>query len=176
MEKKKCTACKGLFDKTEQFFFIQNSKQKRADGKIKIYTSFRSNCKQCWIKNSRKKARQKRCKELGVSMSQYKQAANQQRALSKYKNKELIGVPKSLRHHIRDKIKNGYIYKGLEQWENDVELSIRKAQLKHRKYNYQNKGRLTSKEINRACIIRLSNAVIANRLRHQRKSYNKKEY
>lgn len=68
---KTCGTCKNKYPKTTEYFFVKKIKQQDAKGELKIYNSFRSDCKKCHAKKGEKKRIEKRCKEMGCNVSEY---------------------------------------------------------------------------------------------------------
>jgi len=72
IEYKTCSTCKKEYQKTKEYFFVKNRKQKLASGKIAVYKGFRSNCKKCHNIKGQKNRIKKRCKELDCDISDYR--------------------------------------------------------------------------------------------------------
>jgi hypothetical protein len=69
---KTCVNCKKEYPKTIEYFFTRKIKQHNSKGELKIYNSFRSNCKKCHSKKGDQIRVKKRCKELDCNVSDYR--------------------------------------------------------------------------------------------------------
>tara|TARA_R110002096_G_scaffold424927_1_gene633224 strand:+ start:68 stop:667 length:600 start_codon:yes stop_codon:yes gene_type:complete len=70
--KKTCGTCKNEYPKTTEYFFIRKIKQCNSKGELKIYNSFRSDCKKCKAEKGNKRRIKKRCKEMNCCVSDYR--------------------------------------------------------------------------------------------------------
>lgn len=162
MENKICGTCGMVFPKTKDYFCVRNQNMKRKNGDHYVYSSFRSDCKNCKAQKEKIKFRKKRFKELNVcTEEEYKKAFRKQIVFKKTKYKELFGIPQSKAQHISAKIDKGYVFTTIEQYDKDVNDNFRKAHLKSRKYKYEHDEKLTKSEINEKQSEIISNSRIA---------------
>lgn len=70
---KTCGTCKVEYPKNTQYFFARKIKQYNSKGELKIYDSFRSDCKKCAAKKGEKRRVIKRCKEMNCDISKYRE-------------------------------------------------------------------------------------------------------
>jgi hypothetical protein len=128
---KTCTNCKEDFPKNKDYFFVKKTKQKLASGKIAIYFSFKSICKKCHGKKGNDLRVKKRCVELNCDVLDYRKNWKQQYTNTRMHHPEITGLSKGRRTVVLKKIKNGYIYKGEEQYKKDCLFNISMAARKH---------------------------------------------
>lgn len=157
---KKCCTCGIEYPKTLEYFFRKKIKENRADGRAALYLSFRSDCKKCHGEKGKQRHRKNRYSELGCSEENYKESWIRQMSINKYKYKELSFLPRSVRHRIYNKIKNGYSFTTIEQYKLDCRINAGKPK---RKYFYKNKGLLSMAEKNKKYADILTDAHVANR-------------
>tara|TARA_R110000772_G_scaffold23786_1_gene63418 strand:+ start:825 stop:1406 length:582 start_codon:yes stop_codon:yes gene_type:complete len=85
---KKCINCNVHLPKTDDFFFKRVEKNILADGSIKTYTSFRSNCKKCHSKKGNQRRIKLRCEEMNCEVSEYRKKWKKQYTETRTKDKE----------------------------------------------------------------------------------------
>tara|TARA_B110000211_G_C14013769_1_gene524433 strand:+ start:166 stop:786 length:621 start_codon:yes stop_codon:yes gene_type:complete len=72
-EYKTCGTCKKEYLKTTEYFFTRKIKQYNTKGDLKIYNSFRSDCKECRAEKGNKRRIKNRCKEMNCDISEYRE-------------------------------------------------------------------------------------------------------
>ena len=110
MEKKTCRSCNIEIPKNDTYFFKRNTKQVNSKGEIKIYNSFRSDCKKCCGKKNEKRRVKKRCDELGCDVDNYKK--NWKKQYKKTVAKDLVAMEiltKSQYQNYLVLLKSGYV-------------------------------------------------------------------
>jgi len=135
METKICSECKQELPKTKEYFFTKHYKQKTVNG-ISEYTCFRSTCKKCHSILSTKKNRNKRIKELGCTLENYKETYLKNIAHKHIKYTELKDIPKEKRGQILKFIRNGLEYKSFADYENYIKSVFDLRSIEKRKYDY----------------------------------------
>lgn len=165
METKACGRCKVEYPKTTEYFFRKIYKQKMANGEIKEYKSLRYLCKKCHGQDGEDRRRLKICKQNGWDIKDYNKNYRNKIAFNKLKYKELDGIKRSTRGHIRRKIDNGYVFTGMDNYIKDIEINRRKNALKMRKYDYGHENKLTQKERNDKSKEILLDSFVCNRIK-----------
>jgi hypothetical protein len=132
MGTKICSCCKKELPKTEDYFFLTKRKQQNKSG-IAVYYVFKAVCKKCHCKKSEENRLKKRCKEMNCEVSDYRKNWKKQYSETRTHFKEIIHLPKGVQSVIRNKIKEGYVFKNYEQYRVDCKKNISKVK---RKYDY----------------------------------------
>lgn len=166
---KKCNCCKLEFPKNEAYFFKKIIKQQNKNG-LAVYYSFRSTCKSCHNKKGESNRIKKRCKEMGCSISEYRQFWKKQYSETRTLIKEISHLPNGVQGVIRKKIKNGYTFTTYNQYKLDCTENRSKSS---RKYDYGDCRIVPKKILNRSGIINLTDAYIAMRLNQKVKDVPK---
>lgn len=164
MKNKICCTCKKELPRNEKYFFRKTERQILSTGEEKIYYSFRSNCKECHAKKVSLIRLKKQCEKYGCTPENYKEAYSKKQAYDKLKYKELLDIPQSKRHYIREKIDKGYEFISIEKWNIDTKENTRIGNINKRKYDY-GKEVITRKDMNNAYRKELTPAIIANRFK-----------
>lgn len=163
METKICSKCKQALPKTKEYYFTKNYTQQNK-GKISHYTCFRSTCKKCHSLLQTEKNRNKRIEELGCTHENYKETYYKIISEKKTKYKELSFLPNNKRGYLIRKIKKGYVFEGVEKWNNDVKESYKIAAKNRRKYDYGDVEKVTHQMRNEMAMKYLVNSRLAQSL------------
>ena len=168
---KVCGNCQKSFPKTNEYFHnrVINEFSVR-ENCFKTYYSLKNVCKQCHSYLTKLRFQTKRSKELNCDLSDFRQATFKK--LSNDKTKILEA--KNIKGYalLLKRIKKGYVFTTIEQYENDKELWKIQTNISKRKLSYPECSRISElpKEVinlvkqeyvNRV----LPDGVIANRLR-----------
>ena len=136
MENKKCGGCQKEYPKTQEYFFIRNIKQiSKTTGELKIYKSFKSQCKKCHGLQGDKIRVKKRCLEMSCEVVDYNKNWKKQYSNSRILFKEVNDSPVKNKTTIHNKIRKGYVYLSYEQYRIDCRKNISQVR---RKYDYGN--------------------------------------
>ena len=128
---KMCTSCKKVFPKTLEFFFKKKMKQTLANGTVKFYDSFRSNCKACYGKKGNERKVAKRCKELGCQVEDYRESWKKQYSKTRTKYPQITHLPKTVQWTLRKWIDGGYVFTTYEQYRIDHRRNLSKVRRKN---------------------------------------------
>jgi len=133
-----CCSCKKEFPRNREFFFKKTMKQKTADGTIKTYHSFRSDCKDCHAKKGNNRRLKKRFKELGIdSLEEYKEAYIFQGKQTRRENPEIfiLDIPDDEKRKINIWcLRYGYKFTNLESFYKAKEEKHRELLTKSKRY------------------------------------------
>lgn len=162
METKICTNCKKEFEKTEKNFFRKAIFWVKKNGE-KVYGSkLTATCRPCHSELITKRNREKRCKELGCDLKEYRKEYYKQIAISKTKLPH-IKDKKEYKYILR-KIRQGYKFTIMEQYYIDKENTKVEKFLKMRKVDYPECKKVSDlpKEIFNKCKNEYNNRVLTD--------------
>ena len=170
-ENKTCGTCRKEYPKTKNYFFIRKIKQHNAKGELKIYNSFRSDCKSCRAKKGSKRRVAKRCKEMNCDISEYRE--NWKKQYSKTRTMDLVAknqLTNGEYNVYRSYLKKGLIFSVKEYRERVYVNKHSKPWL--RKFDYGGKVFLEDKErrnkANRNKIDNITDSYITNYLGYKK--------
>jgi len=146
---KVCGCCKKKLPETTEYFFTKKHKQKLKDGSIAEYICYRSLCKKCHAIKTKIHTQEKRCKELGCSLSDYRKAWKKQMWDKKTKHKEIyaLNIPDSKKQTIIKKIRKGYKFTTYEAYIEYAKKELRKSLAARCIYDDLPKGYTIWKEV-----------------------------
>jgi len=166
-----CGTCQSEFPKTKDYFFVRKIKQYNAQGKLKIYNSFRSDCKACYSKKSYKNKVKNKCKKLNCNTSEYakewKRQYTEKRTID-LEAKEVL-TEGQYNHYIKllkkEAVENYDDYlKRVEKSKANRNEILRNEVLSKQKYFTKEDKRLALRMYSRDESSRLTDSYIANRL------------
>tara|TARA_R110000796_G_scaffold225397_1_gene341793 strand:+ start:75 stop:692 length:618 start_codon:yes stop_codon:yes gene_type:complete len=168
IEYKTCGTCENKYPKTIKYFFTRKIKQYTSKGELKIYKSFRSDCKDCKAKKEDERRIVKRCKEMNCNVFEYRSSWKKQ-----YSKTRTIDL-KAKKHLTKGQYTNFLRFKKLsnidyETYLVNVKLSkeernnrLRNEVLSKQKYFTKEDKKLALKMYARNERDRLTNAYVAN--------------